>query len=288
MRFVQVDVFADTVYRGNPLAVFPDAGELTGAQMQTIASEMNLSETSFVTAHTDDSYDVRIFTPDEELGFAGHPTLGTAWVVRRLGLTDVDELTQRSRAGQTPVRVAGDEVWFVRSGSSEPDEEDRNPDFARRLGEALGLDASSVGLEARELGRSGYLRPAFADAGLRHLMIPLRDLDALGRARPNLAALPDVSPGGFYCFTAVQAGRVRARGFFPGLGVPEDPATGSAAADLGLYLADRIGSVEFEVAQGVEMGRPSRLFVRAQQSEVHVGGACHHVFDGTLAELPTR
>ncbi|MBA3291412.1 MAG: PhzF family phenazine biosynthesis protein, partial [Actinobacteria bacterium] len=71
MRFVQVDVFADTVYRGNPLAVFPDAGELTGAQMQTIASEMNLSETSFVTAHTDDSYDVRIFTPDEELGFAG-------------------------------------------------------------------------------------------------------------------------------------------------------------------------------------------------------------------------
>jgi trans-2,3-dihydro-3-hydroxyanthranilate isomerase len=92
--------------------------------------------------------------------------------------------------------------------------------------------------------------------------------------------------GGYYCFTATQAGRVQARGFFPGVGVSEDPATGSAAADLGVYLADRLGVIDFEIAQGVEMGRPSRMFVRAHPGRVEVGGSCHLVFRGELESLP--
>ena len=288
MRFVQVDVFADSAYRGNPLAVFPDAGSLETAQMQAIASEMNLSETTFVTSHTRDFYEVRIFTPTEELDFAGHPTLGTSWVLRKENLVDTDELTQRSRAGDTRVRLDGDRVWFVRTGSSGQDEDDRHPDYSVLLARGLGLQDGDVGLEARELGRSGHLRPAFADGGLRHLMVPLRNLDALAAVRPNPATLPDVRPGGYYCFTALQAGRFRARGFFPGLGVDEDPATGSAAADLGLYLADRVGPMDAEIVQGVEMGRLSRLLVRAKPGEVYVGGSCHQVLNGTLAELPPK
>ena len=286
MKFVQVDVFADSPYRGNPLAVFPDAGELSGAQMQAIASEMNLSETTFVTRRDRDFYEVRIFTPEEELGFAGHPTIGTSWALRHLGAIDSDEIIQHSRAGDTPVRIDADRVWCERGGSSTADEDDHHPDYSRSLARGLGLNESEVGMETRELGRSGHLRPAFADAGLRHLLVPLRDLDALRRATPNPAALPDVSPGGFYCFTAVQAGRIRARGLFPGVGVPEDPATGSGAADLGLYLADRVGDIDLEIVQGVEMGRLSRIFVRAKRGRVLVGGSCHLVFEGELVETP--
>ena len=286
MRFVQVDVFADAPYRGNPLAVFPEAGALTASQMQAIASEMNLSETTFVTSYSRDFYEVRIFTPDEEVDFAGHPTLGTSWVLRQQKFVDSDELVQRSRGGDTRVRIEGDRVWFVRTGTSGHDEDDRLQDYSVWLARGLGLEDGDVGLEAWELGRAGLLRPAFADTGLRHLMIPLRNLEALGTAWPNPAALPDVRPGGFYCFTALQAGRIRARGFFPGLGIDEDPGTGSAAADLGVYLADRVGAMDAEIVQGVEMGRLSRILMRASPGKVSVGGSCHHVFNGSLAELP--
>jgi trans-2,3-dihydro-3-hydroxyanthranilate isomerase len=286
MRFVQVDVFADSVFRGNPLAVFPEPGDLTTSQMQAIASEMNLSETTFVTSCSRDFYEMRIFTPTEELEFAGHPTLGTAWALRRLDLLEADEVIQRTRAGDTRVRLGHELTWFVRAGSAERDEDEANPDYSMKLARGLGLGDREVGLEARELGRSGHLRPALASTGLRHLMVPLRDLDSLGRARPQPQRLPDVNPGGFYCFTAVQAGRIRARAFFAGVGVEEDPATGSAAAALGLYLADRIGPIDVEIVQGVEIGRLSRIHVRARQGAVEVGGACHHVFEGTLAELP--
>jgi trans-2,3-dihydro-3-hydroxyanthranilate isomerase len=286
MRFVQVDVFADSAYLGNPLAVFPEAGSLSTGQMQAIASEMNLSESAFVTSHSRDFYEVRIFTTTEEVDFAGHPTLGTAWVLRQQKFVDSDELVQRSRAGDTRVRIEGDRVWFVRTGSSGPDEDEKMQDYSIWLARGLGLQDGDVGLEARELGRSGHLRPAFADAGLRHLMVPVRNLEVLGAARPNPAALPDVHPGGFYCFTALQAGRIRARGFFPALGIEEDAATGSAVADLGVYLADRVGPMDAEIVQGVEMGRLSRLLMRASEGKVSVGGYCQHVFNGSLAEFP--
>jgi trans-2,3-dihydro-3-hydroxyanthranilate isomerase len=254
--------------------------------MQAIAREMNLSETAFVTAVKDDSYDVRIFTPITELPFAGHPTIGTAWVLRRIGGVRGRVVTQHSGSGPTSVVAEDDLLWFERTGSSEPDLHDRDPRVLGKLAAALGLEERDIGLEARELGRTGRLTPAFADAGLRHFLVPLAHLGALEavRVRPHLLA--GVSPAGCYCFTAVQAGRVRARGLFPSLGVPEDPATGSAAAALGVYLGARMEAISLEIFQGVEISRPSRIALRADGSRVQVGGECRMVMKGALEALP--
>ncbi len=288
VRFFQLDVFAEAAYRGNPLAVFPDAGDLTRHQMQTIAGEMNLSETAFVTGCSSDSYSVRIFTPRDELGFAGHPTLGTAWLLRRLGELEADEVRQRSAAGETQVTVRGDVVWFRRGGTASEDLRGHVPDADLKVARAVGLEVDAIGLEPRELGRSvAKLNPAVADAGLAHLMVPVRDLHSLGRVRADPERLADLWPGhGAYCFTAIPAGGVQARGLFPGLGIEEDPATGSAAASLGIYLADRLGPIELEVDQGIEMGRPSKLRVSARLGEVDVGGRCAVIFEGALSTVP--
>lgn len=288
MDFLQVDVFAESAFSGNALAVFPDPGDLSRAQMQTIAREMNLSETTFVTSVSDDSYSVRIFTPEEELPFAGHPTLGTAWVLFHMGRLSAHEIEQRSRVGVTIVRREedADGLWFERTGTAGSDLEDRDPEVVRSIARAIGLEAVEIGLEARELGRSGRLRPALANAGIEALMVPVRDLDSLGRCRPNVEVMQEVAPGGAYCFTAAQAGRVRARGFFPSVGIAEDPGTGSAAAALGLYLADRMGDVRLEVRQGVEMGRPSLIRLRATRGNVEIGGDCALVLKGALEEPP--
>lgn len=286
MDLLQVDVFADTPFGGNPLAVFPDAGDFSAEQMQAIAREMNLSETSFVLAVDGSSYDVRIFTPEEELPFAGHPTIGTAWVLRHLGRLSADEMTQRSPAGDTPVEVAGDLLRFTRDGTVEDDLDRRRPRSSEEIAACLGLTTDEIGLEARELGRSGRLRPALSNAGLSQLMVPLKNLDALARSRADVTALSDFGAEGVYCFTSVKAGLLQARGFFPSLGIPEDPATGSAAAALGLYLADRTGAFDLEVRQGVEMGRPSRIHLSAQAGRVRVGGRCELVLTGRLTRLP--
>jgi len=286
MRFIQLDVFAGTPYLGNPLAVFPEAGELRRDQMQAIAREMNLSESAFVTRAGRDSYDVRIFTPKEELAFAGHPTIGTTWVLRHLGVVEGDEVVQHSAGGDTPVRVEGDLSWFVRSGDVGNDLEDHDVHAARRIASALGLEERDVGLEARELGRSGRLRPAIADAGVANVIVPLRDALTLSSVSVSADAVAELGGHGAYCFTAVQAGRVRARGFYPALGIPEDPATGSAAAALGLYLATRIGDVDLEITQGVEINRESKMLVRTKAGQVEVGGRCALVAEGTLSTLP--
>jgi trans-2,3-dihydro-3-hydroxyanthranilate isomerase len=267
---------------GNPLAVCPDPGELAAGDMQAVAQTFNLSETTFVTDVRSESYDVRIFTPRRELPFAGHPTLGTAWLLRRLGLIAGDVVEQRSQAGATPVRAEGDALWLRRTGLPGDDVEDRRPRAAEGLARTLGLEAGAVGLEARELGRAGRLRPAIADAGVPVLLVPLQDVDALGRVRPAADAGLDLGTDGIYCFTAVQAGRIRARGFFPDVGVSEDPATGSAAAALGLYLAARLGAIDVEIAQGVEIGRACRILVRARPDEVEVGGSCDLIARGRL------
>ncbi len=286
MDFLQVDVFADSPYSGNPLAVFPEAGDLSAPQMQAISREMNLSETSFVTSYGDDSYDVRIFTPEEELPFAGHPTLGTTWVLRQLGRVAGDVVEQRSPAGPTTVTIMDDILWLERGGAVEADLEERDIRASDRLERALGLDSGEVGLEAAELGKSGRLRPAFGDAGMRSLLVPVRNVEVLERCRPRWHLFDEISTVGGYCFTAAGAGRVRARGFFPGVGIPEDPATGAAAAALGVYLADRLGDIEIEMMQGVEMGRPSHIYLKAAEGRVNVGGRVTHIFSGRLEQLP--
>jgi trans-2,3-dihydro-3-hydroxyanthranilate isomerase len=281
-EFIQVDVFSTGPYTGNPLAVFPDAADLSGEQMQTIASEMNLSETSFVTNVDDDAYDVRIFTPAEELPFAGHPTLGTAWCLRHLKMLTGSEVTQRSAAGETPVAHRGGEVEFTRTGSVGNDVTN-----VGALAHALSLPEDAIGLEANLLGQgSGFLMPAPADSGITQLMVPIRDRGWLAAASPKPADLAGLGEVGAYCFTYRASGEIQARGFFPGIGVAEDPATGSACAGLGLYLADRLGEVAVEVHQGIEMGRPSRLGLRAKEGRVHVSGRCVLVLKGSLEELP--
>lgn len=288
MDFFQVDVFADGPYRGNPLAVFPDASVLNAEQMQTIAAEMNLSETSFVTACEPDAYSVRIFTPREELPFAGHPTLGTAWVLHRLGRLTAERVVQRSPAGETRVTLGGAAVWFRRSGEVSADLATTHLQIEQKIAAALGLDPSDVGLEPRELGRSlDRLSPALSDAGIKHLIVPLRDAAALARCRPVARLLEDLSEAhGAYCFTATGAGAVRARGFFPSLGIEEDPATGSAAACLGVYLASRVGPIDLEVQQGIEMGRGSRMQIKAGEDEVQIGGRCELIFEASLKTVP--
>lgn len=283
MEFHQVDVFTEQPYSGNPLAVFPDAGALGDEQMQAIASEMNLSETTFVMDSGQDHYSVRIFTPSEELPFAGHPTIGTAWVLRDLGRVTAPEITQVSPAGDTSVKFAEDMFWFERPPSPPPS---LVPEPAR-VAALLGLGPEHVGFPAGagSLGSGGErLAPAFSDAGVPQLMVPLRDADVLAAASPQ-HALGRLSHNGVYCFTPDGDG-LRARGFFPGIGIPEDPATGSAAAALGLYLADRIGPITTVVRQGVEMGRPSTIHVEATAEMVRIGGACAGVLTGTLAGLP--
>ena len=287
MEFWQIDVFAESAFRGNALAVFPDAASLSTEQMQTIASEMNLSESSFVTSITSGGYSVRIFTPRSELPFAGHPTIGTAWVLRELGKLGDDEIEQTSPAGATKVTFSKGKVWFERSGESSGDLRATSPQINERLAKALGLRAADIGLEPREFGRSvDRLEAARTDIGVEHVMVPVKDVEALSRCGAVPAALDEMQMPGVYCFTAVGAGRLQARGFFPGFGIAEDPATGSAAAGLGVYLADRIGSLEAEVAQGVEMGRPSRIYLRADKEKVEIGGSCERVAEGKLVSLP--
>ncbi len=271
---------------GNPLAVFPDAGELDASQMQAIAQTLNLSESTFVTGADGSSYDVRIFTPREELPFAGHPTLGTTWVLRHLGRLEGDSVVQRSPAGETEVTVEGEAVLFRRTGTATPDLEKTNIRAHLDVARALRIEERDVTLEGYELGRQAVLRPALADAGLQHFIVPLRDLGALGRVDVDETLMAKLSPFGAYCFTGIGAGKVRARGLFPATGIDEDAATGSAAACLGVYLADRVGDVELTVDQGVEMGRPSRMTVSATTSGVRVGGRCDLLSTGNLERLP--
>ncbi|MGH2728535.1 MAG: PhzF family phenazine biosynthesis protein, partial [Actinomycetota bacterium] len=233
-RYRLVDVFAREPLAGNALAVFPDPGAVDPARMPRIAREMNLSETTFVTAIRPDGYDLRIFTPADELPFAGHPTLGTAWVLRELGAVAGDRVIQRSEAGETPVEFDGDRVWLERTGTPGEDIDD----VAEVVG-SIGAPADAVGFDAAALGgASAVLRPAIADAGVAQLMLPLSSPEVVAALR----APPWVRiTGGVFCFAPLGRGRVKARFFAPGLGVTEDPGTGSACAGLGLYLGARAG-----------------------------------------------
>lgn len=285
MDFLQVDVFSDRPFTGNQLAVFPAPADLDDDQMQAIAQEMNLSETTFVTAASGDSYDVRIFTPGEELPFAGHPTLGTTWVLRHLGMISGDPTVQRSAAGETPVESEDDVLWLTRSGVVHDDLESVDPDAAGKLAEALGLQDDDIGADGRLFGGQGRLAPAFSDAGVEHLTVPLRDVAALERCNPRSDLLGAIANGA-YCVAPVGEGKARSRGFFPGLGVSEDPGTGMAVAGLGIYLGDRIGGASLEIMQGVEMGRPCRIFMKSEPGRVKVGGRCRLVLEGKLTALP--
>jgi trans-2,3-dihydro-3-hydroxyanthranilate isomerase len=263
-RYVVADVFTDTPLAGNPVAVFTDARALGDEEMQRLARELNLSESVFVLpAEADGHARIRIFTPATELPFAGHPTLGTAFVLA--GPLQVPEIRLETGAGLVPVALERqqDRIVFGRMEQPLPTWEPY-PEEGRLL--------AAVGVERSELPVEVY------DNGPRHVFITLGSEDEVSALSPDLAPLSELSLG-INCFAGAGS-RWKTRMFAPGLGVSEDPATGSAAGPLAVHLArhGRTGfGDEIEISQGEEIGRPSTLHARAdgsaeQLERVEVGG----------------
>ncbi len=272
-RYVLLDVFTDTPLEGNQLAVFTDAGGLSARHMQPLARELNISETVFVLApeHGGEAR-IRIFTPAVELPFAGHPVLGAAIVVGvERGL---DAVTLETGAGLVPVALErrGDQVGY---GTMQQPLPSWGP-FER---EAELLDA--LGVERSRLPVEVYVN------GPRHVYVELGGEEEVAALRPDMRALSELGEVGASCF-AGSGTRWKTRMFAPLLGVPEDPATGSAAGPLAVHLA-RHGRIAFEeqieIRQGAEVGRPSLLHARVVGSRerierVEVGGSAVIVASG--------
>ena len=291
-RYVTADVFTDRAFGGNPLAVVLDAEGLSAAQMQAVAAEFNYSETTFVLPPGDPAHTarVRIFTPRSELPFAGHPNVGTAFVLARAGLARGDRLVFEEGAGLVPLdllREAG-EVRGAELTAPEP--------FARRSQADTAAVAAYAGLEA-DCVRTVLHPPLVASVGLPFVIAELTSLDALHRARPDLDAFrrvrpPDGADAVFLHVADPADPRVRhARMFAPLDGIWEDPATGSATAALAGLLADLRHEATCElsltVRQGEDMGRPSLLRARVSKSggrvvSVRVQGRCAPMMEGSF------
>lgn len=305
-RYVTADVFTDRQFGGNPLAVVLDADGLTSEEMLAVTREFNYSETTFVLpAERGGACRVRIFTPGGEVPFAGHPTIGTAHVLAAVGRVafDGDEAVAvlEEHVGDVPVRItrgdasaglaAAEPAYCELSVAQLPQEWDAPAPAA--LAEALQLAPDDL------LG--GDWAPRVASCGLPFTLVAVRDRAAVARARVHAdawaRAFPTAEWGrgkseGLMVFAMGGDGTdVHARVFVPELAVPEDPATGSANAALGGYIAARTprldGTLRWTVAQGVEMGRPSRLAVSADKAggrvtAVRVGGRSVVVCDGTV------
>jgi trans-2,3-dihydro-3-hydroxyanthranilate isomerase len=267
-RYVVADVFTDTPLAGNQVAVFTDAREIPERQLQPLAREMNFSETVFVyQPEADGHVRIRIFTPAAEIPFAGHPTLGTAFVLA--APLQLDEIRIETGNGTVPVRLEreGARIVFGRMSQPLPTVEP----FGAREAELL----AAIGVARSELPIEVY------DNGIRHVYVALGSEEQVAGLRPDLGALAAFGAVlGVNCF-AGSGGRWKTRMFAPAGGVPEDPATGSAAGPLALHLA-RHGRVEFgqeiEISQGVELKRPSTLYARVEGTadrveRVEVGGS---------------
>ena len=285
LHFDIVDVFTDRAYAGNPLAVVHRARTLTAGQMQAIAAEFGLSETAFTLPPTTSraTYRLRIFTPTRELPFAGHPSIGAAWALAFADMIRAGDVVQECGAGLLPVHVDRTGARVV-GGAPEV-----GPDLD---GTAL---AATVGLTADDLDAA--LPAGIAAAGVPFAFLPVRP-DAVARAVPDAAAVAAATAEqtGLVVVAVDRAARTaHLRMFGPQVGVPEDPATGSAAVALGVHLAARgvlpEGRSVLSIAQGAEMGRPSTLEVHARvvggaAVEVAVRGEVRMVAKGELLALP--
>jgi trans-2,3-dihydro-3-hydroxyanthranilate isomerase len=261
-RFVFADVFTDVSFAGNQLAVFTDAREIPEEQLQPLAREINFSETVFVYPAAGDGHArIRIFTPALELPFAGHPVLGTAFVLA--GPLQLDELWLETGAGVIPVRLERDGSRIVFGRMRQPAVTAEPYEQADELLALLGVEQSGLPVELYRQGPG-------------HVYVELASPEAVAALRPDFAALLELSPYGTACF-ARDGERWKARVFVPAHGVGEDPATGSAAGPLALHLArhGRIGlGDEIEIRQGEEIGRPSTLYAVARsEEEAEVGGS---------------
>lgn len=297
-QFYTCDVFTEKRFGGNQLAVLPKASGLSDRQMQQITREFNYSETTFVLpAETGQTRKVRIFTPVQEIPFAGHPNVGTAFVLAMIGelgqLRSSQVVTFEEKAGLVPVQIetANGKVTSCELTAPAP----------LSLGETVPIElvAAAVSLDEAEIATQAH-PPQLVSVGLPFIITELRDRAALERVKVNTAGFEKVRDhlagesvrASIYLYIrATGEVDLRARMLAPLSGVPEDPATGSATcAVVGLLaqLDDKpTGSFRLRIAQGVEMGRPSLLSARAEKVDAivqstHVGGACVLVSEGTI------
>lgn len=301
LKFYQADVFTAQPFGGNPVAVFPDAQGLTDDQLQQIAREMNLSETVFVFPPSDPAAVVRlrIFTPTQEIPFAGHPVVGTFYVLARLGMLATPEpvtrVVQECNIGLFPVELHARDGQVTRVVMTQPE-----PQF---LGTVEGTEdlykvASALGLSKHVISDTKWPIEVVS-TGLPVMIVPVRTLTGVRSIRPDASAIMDVcdrfGANGMMVFTTVTvepSATVHARMFAPSIGILEDPATGSASGALGAYLVQNgvvdVGPMtELLIEQGYEMERPSNILVRVESDDdaiqsVTVGGQVVMVVEGTL------
>lgn len=291
---ITFDVFTDTPFSGNPLAIVPDAAGLSTYQMQTLARELNLSETIFVMPPDDPAHraKVRIFFPTAEIPFAGHPTIGCAIYLSGLAEKQNDARTQmvlEEAAGLVPVivqRLNG----VLSAEFCAP----VLPQLCRKIDD-ISLIAQALGLEAGDIGNAIITAPEAWEAGPSYLLIPVATRDALARARPMGSAWEKLTTQArtisAWLFVPDEEQGFRARMFSPAGGTPEDPATGSAVVTFAGLLAHhghcRGKETRFSVTQGVEMGRPSTIkavvaMTDATLSEVRISGSAVAISSGRI------
>src|ERR1700681_3539609 len=294
-RYITVDVFTDRAFGGNPLAVVLDAGGLSTAQMQAIASEFNYSETTFVLPPQDPTHDaqVRIFTVNSEIPFAGHPNVGTAFVLATQAARPPARLKFEEKAGLVPVEILNEEGRPVGAELTAPQRLSKLTQFnAEQAADSISLSSADI--------RTDRHPPLIVSVGMAFLVTELASRDALRRAKPGPAGFSRVlscdGAGGVYLYTpdvpAAEACDLQARMFFPGSsGLVEDPATGSATVAAAALLADlaseRDGELKLGVGQGVDMGRPSLMLTRVRKANsgvvsAHVGGRCVQMMEGSF------
>jgi trans-2,3-dihydro-3-hydroxyanthranilate isomerase len=282
--FVTVDVFTDKRFGGNPLAVFPDARGMSDADMQALASEFNLSETTFVLPPADaaNTARVRIFNRRAEMPFAGHPNVGTGWVLARQGRGKDGKLRFEEIAGLVEIEVGN----TITIGAPQP----------LSLGPEMPVElvAACVGLVPGDVMTTAH-KPVSASVGNSFVIAEVTG-DALTRATPDIGRFREAAthytamgPNRLPLYLYAHDGnRIRTRMFSPLSGTVEDPATGSAATPLSALLLSLTPAAvgTYDIVQGVEMGRPSRLLCSAQRAtdgiRAKVGGTCVPVLDGTV------
>jgi trans-2,3-dihydro-3-hydroxyanthranilate isomerase len=290
-----VDVFTDRPFSGNQLAVVLEADDLSTEQCQQVAREFGFSETTFPGAEVTDGseYATRIFTPEQEIPFAGHPTLGTASVLRSRGLLTADECVQVCGAGRIDVRFAGDRVEL--SATPRDLAGPLPPELVRDLLRVVGLSLSDLSGQAwvAGCGLSFVHLPVTEEAVVRAVPPVRSTSDLFARVAAAVGPVDDLLDAlDVYAVTGdAPSLSVHSRVFVPGVGVPEDPATGSAAAGLGMALVASGLLPEggrYEIVQGVEMGRPSALSGRVEApggvaTRCHVAGQVQPVASGEIA-----
>ncbi len=295
-----LDVFTDRRFSGNPLAVVTDADALSGEEMQAIARELNLSETAFVLKSQNPGHSarIRIFTPARELPFAGHPTIGTAILLAQLRTPLVNGerdaiivLEQTIGSVRVGVRLRSGQAHFAEFDAPKLPEKVAIPPSRDRIADALGLLPREIGFENHT--------PQCLSAGNTFAFVPVTSLEVIAKARVEPAHWGSVFPattfGGVYLYTrecVLGSSSFHARMFAPQLGVPEDPATGSAAVCFAGVVHDFDGVPDGAhrrvIEQGYEMGRPSSIVLtlviaNGRLETVRIGGSAVRVIDGTLA-----